>query len=73
MKPPPTMRNISYLLCVLKEHAMALKQSSFGRVLLFALVLIAQPAPAQISAWKLGGRPPARRKPNGTDATRAAN
>ena len=33
---------------------MALKQSSFGRVLLFALV-IAQPAPAQISAWKLGG------------------
>ena len=34
---------------------MALKQSPFGRVLLFALVLIAQPAPAQISAWKLGG------------------
>ena len=34
---------------------MALKQSSFGRVWLFALVLIAQPAPAQISAWKLGG------------------
>ena len=34
---------------------MALKQSSFGRVLLFVLVLMAQPAPAQISAWKLGG------------------
>ena len=34
---------------------MALKQSPFGRVLLFALVLIAQSAPAQISAWKLGG------------------
>jgi len=34
---------------------MALKQSSFGRALLFALVLMAQPAPAQISAWKLGG------------------
>lgn len=34
---------------------MALKQSSFDRVLLFALVLMAQPAPAQISVWKLGG------------------
>ena len=33
---------------------MALKQSSFDRVLLFALVLVAQPAFAQISAWKLG-------------------
>ena len=34
---------------------MALKRSSFGRGLLLALALMAGPAAAQISVWKLGG------------------